>query len=383
MIVGEYCFAHLLQQCERALRAGPKARGDQHSFDELTRGVVLIAAENGEALRGSESIRRRFEAIDDALASGLFGDWAQYERIPFDAAAALVNGTASKFINSFEFISTLAHPQSSIRGFGCRIAWVMRSHLTKDDVGNLLLENVACTLGYVELSAGLARSLFESPKEFFDAASAYTPMDQRFDSQYRDRIDDLRDRNLIEVILLDLVSEEAQLRKKLSQQLFALSLPSVEARSPRQLEIPIPISVASASNSKSQPASPSKVAICPHLAEVSLWPVLKSALSLYESSHLDYGVARCGECQQAYLTCFWEQVDFEGGKDLMWNIRMPLNEDEVRELERLHEQSKQANDYLLRIGDYFDRDRDKLVWHPDNRYETTTALPMRAMSYVD
>jgi hypothetical protein len=259
----------------------------------------------------------------------------------------------------------------------------MKDHLEREDVVPILLSNVADKLGYVELSAGLARSFFAKPSEFFEVATAYTPSDGRFEDQYRDRIENLKEEYLIESILLDLVSEEAKLRRQISQQLFALSLPSAEVRSPRQLEIPISVSVAPATKSKGESASAGQIAICPHLADVSPWPVLKSALKLYESSHLDYGVARCEQCDQAYLTCFWERVDFEGGKDLMWNVRMPLNEDEVRELERLHEQSRQANDYLLRIGGYFDRERDKLVWHPDNRYETTTALPMRAMSYVD
>ena len=57
--------------------------------------------------------------------------------------------------------------------------------------------------------------------------------------------------------------------------------------------------------------------------------------SLIDESHCIVGIRRCGDCGQRYVCVFTERIDWTGGDDPQFRMRLPITTDEAEHLTRL------------------------------------------------
>jgi hypothetical protein len=89
---------------------------------------------------------------------------------------------------------------------------------------------------------------------------------------------------------------------------------------------------------------------------------------LFSSSHLDYMLLRCYQCQQVFLQSFDEEIDWEGGNDRMWSIYLALTEAEVDSINALSDNECAQglhNETLHRIRE----SNPSIVKGPDNQWK--------------
>jgi hypothetical protein len=89
---------------------------------------------------------------------------------------------------------------------------------------------------------------------------------------------------------------------------------------------------------------------------------------LFSSSHLDYSLCFCPNCNQAFLLCFDEEVDWEKGNDRMWSIYTAMTDAEVAMINLLpQDQCDQGvhNELLHRTGVF----NPAIVLGPDNQWK--------------
>lgn len=115
-------------------------------------------------------------------------------------------------------IRLMGHPNSGLRCWGMQIGWLLRDRLPKGPAVQVLLKNVADTLGGWGLALGLAASCFEVPKDFFEAAGAFQPP-PRFEDQFAERLQQAREIGT-DACQAPFLCSEAQVRKLIEDQVL-------------------------------------------------------------------------------------------------------------------------------------------------------------------
>lgn len=196
----------------------PREGALPRNMDELSFACLLICTEHGDKLSRNPSALLT-KCRDAAYGRGMTGT---YDLYPWALAIEAVNGKiSSESIMVDRLVRSLAHGDSGVRGYMFELGWFSRKWLSRDESAPLLLRNVADTLGGWWLSLGLCSALFETNDEFWAYADAHTLEDERFESQYRDRLGLVRDAGL-GLCLCDLYQLDSRIRKLIED--YALGL---------------------------------------------------------------------------------------------------------------------------------------------------------------
>jgi len=196
----------------------PSDRALPRNMDELSLACLLICTEHGDKLSRNPSAVL-IKCRDATCDRGMTGT---YDLYPWALAIEAVNGEISSESTMVDrLVRNLAHGDSGVRGYMFEMGWFVRKWLPRDESVPLLLKNVADTLGGWCLSLGLCSVLFESNDEFWAYADAYIPEDERFESQYRDRLQLVRDGGL-GLCMCDFYQLDSRIRKLIGD--YALGL---------------------------------------------------------------------------------------------------------------------------------------------------------------
>ncbi|MCI0700740.1 MAG: hypothetical protein L0241_06635 [Planctomycetia bacterium] len=95
---------------------------------------------------------------------------------------------------------------------------------------------------------------------------------------------------------------------------------------------------------------------------------LKHVRSLYEAPHEGYCLYACRECHQPFLEQFQEITWLPDGEDHIWLRWMPINAEELAEVERLFPTETEDDEHAHLLAKLMHR-RGRLVRDPDNRFE--------------
>ena len=138
--------------------------------DEIALACVLLAVQSGHGFTkiGLDQCELNWE-----LASKRQVSW--FEQLPWELCQASRTANPLDLRPTEPLVANLDHPNSSIRGWCMKIAWICRSWLDKDMCIPLLLKNVADTLGHVQFAMGLARRLCASTEELEEYIGRYGP----------------------------------------------------------------------------------------------------------------------------------------------------------------------------------------------------------------
>ena len=93
--------------------------------------------------------------------------------------------------------------------------------------------------------------------------------------------------------------------------------------------------------------------------DLSKWDIrqdLKIVNTLYESSHLDIDIQMCTRCDQLYISCFLEIIDWSGGDDDCWNFWVPVSLDDA---EAVQEKKMRADELI--------QSRRHITWSPSGK----------------
>lgn len=191
--VADGCLLRCATDFLDAIEDYPRDRALPREMDELSFASLLICAEHGAKLSRNPSALLT-KCRDAACDRGFTGT---YDLYPWALAIEAVSGKINReSIMIGRLVRNMAHGDSGVRGFMFELGWFVRKWLPRDQVAPLLLTNVADTLGGWWLSLGLCSVLFETRDEFWAYADALVLEDDRFESQYRDRLQQVRESGL-------------------------------------------------------------------------------------------------------------------------------------------------------------------------------------------
>ena len=188
-LVAEACLLHFAYEyvsgCSKRMAMAPLPRWmDLHSF-----ACLMLCEEHRDKLSPNAAVALANSRSRAAESGGI--EWIDV--LPWDLAVEVLGvGTYDTNADLEGLVANLTHHNSGIRRFMFDLAWILRRRLTLDAAPGLL-KNVADTLGDWWLSLGLCSFLFETDDEFWAYADGYVFEDDRFESQYRDRLKLVRD----------------------------------------------------------------------------------------------------------------------------------------------------------------------------------------------
>ena len=185
----ERVFVNLARLWYLKFSVVPTSHAPPREVDELALSAALIAREHG---RRFTKVAR--EQTDQNVALAERRPVAWMDRLPWgliSAAWAYVPKTGPAVE---ELIANLNHHNSALRIWVLEMAWIFREWLPKEKVLDPLLENVASTIAGVELSWGLAATLFCDQAEFQAKAAEW--QSPNFEDQYVNRVDYLKSREV-------------------------------------------------------------------------------------------------------------------------------------------------------------------------------------------
>lgn len=216
--VADGCLLRCATDYLDAIEDYPRDRALPRAMDELSFASLLICADHGDRLsRDSSALLAKCR--DAAYDRGFTGT---YDLYPWALAIEAVSGEInSESIMIDRLVQSMTHGDSGVRGFMFELGWFVRKWLPRDEVAPLLLKNVADTLGGWWLSLGLCSVLFETQDEFWAYADAFVLENDRFESQYRGRMQMIRD-NSLGLCLCDLYRLESRVRQVIDR--YALGM---------------------------------------------------------------------------------------------------------------------------------------------------------------
>ncbi|MCX6344602.1 MAG: hypothetical protein NT018_05945 [Armatimonadetes bacterium] len=216
-LMAEVCLLHFAYEyasgCSERTGMAPLPRWmDDHSL-----ACLMLCEEHSDKLSSNAAIALTNSRSRAAESGGI--EWIDI--LPWDLAVeALKASTDAPTIELESLVANLTHHNSGIRHFMFELAWILRRRLTVH-AAPLLLKNVADTLGGWWLALGLCSFLFETNDEFWAYADAYVLEDDRFESQYRDRLQLVRNAGL-GMCRCDLYQLDSRIRKLIED--YALGL---------------------------------------------------------------------------------------------------------------------------------------------------------------
>jgi len=184
--------------------------------DDLALAALLLAVERGGTFtdRPLRQIRENIAATE--LSTRKL--WVWIERLVWDLCAEATTASPSDSGPVQLLTATLDHDDSSIRGWCLKLAWMVRPWLRGEDAVPRLLTVLANTLGNPLLAGALAAEFFPDPELFWLAAEEFDPP-RDFESQYRERVETLREHGIVQLQLPFFV-REARCRKLIEDAAF-------------------------------------------------------------------------------------------------------------------------------------------------------------------
>lgn len=178
------------------------------SADDLALACLILAVEYTGAF--TEVAVRQAQINRDVVATRGHMSWI--DQLPWRLCEdSILTSPPSEAESVRQLTANLNHHDSSIRCWLMEIGWIVRSWLVPEHAVPLLLQNVGNTLGGWFMSAGLAAALTSTEDEFWILARGFAPPD-RFEEQYRDRIDVAKAEGVLQLQIL-FWKREALLRK--------------------------------------------------------------------------------------------------------------------------------------------------------------------------
>ena len=184
--VAEAALLHFTAEYRLGLRESNPEKPLPRWMDEHSYACILLCEEHGEALTEA-SVTALQKCQDDVAARPML-----YDMQPWNVALHAL-GKAPYALDGV--VGSFTNGGSGIRAFMFEIGWFVRRRLPVEETTERLLQNVADTLGHWGESLGLCSYLFETEEQFWAFAHAYQP-DPRFEEQYRDRLQTVRDAGL-------------------------------------------------------------------------------------------------------------------------------------------------------------------------------------------
>lgn len=157
-------------------------------LDELALSCLLLARDYGSSF--TEVAKQDMDANITLLEKPLI-TWIY--KLPWQLATASMDENPENSYAVDALVANLNHHNSSIRTWMVEIGWLVRKWLKAEHSLDPLLENIASALVGVEISWGLAASLFENQDDFYEAAKSWELPENvnHFKSQYDDRCNEL------------------------------------------------------------------------------------------------------------------------------------------------------------------------------------------------
>ena len=185
--VAELAFLVLARQWQEDVSAADSNRALPMSADRLALSSLLLAIAWGRKF--SDAARQQAEVNKEAVA-GRIGAWI--DQLPWALAESAHPASISRQADSVETLTVnLDHHNSSIRVWMMKIGWTVRPWLIAPEAMPRLLKNVADTLAWPSLAAGLAAALAPSEDEFWGLARGFEPP-SGFADQYLHRLDQIK-----------------------------------------------------------------------------------------------------------------------------------------------------------------------------------------------
>lgn len=186
-------------------------RSDGRSGD-IEIGLVLLSVEWGSGLSPNtwEELRRNLALLERTEQS--FWD----SRLPWELSLSARRGSRPVKV----LTGNLAHHNSAARGWVMTLAWMARPLLDPDQAIPFLLSNVADKISGPYRAAGLAAELV-GEEDFWRMAEPFRPP-EKWESQYRRRLEELRETSLL-TIQASFWKQEAYFRRLLMDAVFGSS----------------------------------------------------------------------------------------------------------------------------------------------------------------
>lgn len=176
---------------------------------------LTLAVEWGQKF--SDVARKQIEINRLAVSVRDYFFWL--DRLPWKLCAASFLASPLQTEAVHELTTNLDHHDSSTRCWMMEMGWFVSSWLDPEKCTPKLLKNLANTLAYPLLAAGLAAKLYSSAEDFMAQAQAFAPP-ITFEKQYQNRlqtVDDLGTR----AVQAYFWQTEAQCRKEIERTVLA------------------------------------------------------------------------------------------------------------------------------------------------------------------
>jgi len=151
----------------------------------------MLLAEHEDRVRQREilvaAVRRcRVAALCGPRERDLHRDAHTFDILPWVLAEGLLAGRTDQ--SQYTFLrQAIGHGASATRGFGIECAWAIRTRLEVEPIADVLFNNIATCLLFVDESAVLARDLSRSDEAFWSRADEFHPP-SAFADQYWERL---------------------------------------------------------------------------------------------------------------------------------------------------------------------------------------------------
>jgi hypothetical protein len=212
--LAERAFIRLAQRWHEGFSAVDRDGPPPRAVDELALAALLLAREHGAVFT---------EVAWQHARSNI--EIAEMRKVPWMDRLSWRLVTAARLMEpgrSWEFDElrcNLNHHNSALRIWTMELAWMVRPWLDYESALPLLLGNVAGTLSGVEMSWGLAGTLFPSAEDFHSVAEFWQP--EEFAAQYADRIVILKERGLL-AMQAGFWKTEALCRRRIADEMTSL-----------------------------------------------------------------------------------------------------------------------------------------------------------------
>lgn len=184
-------LAALESLCRRWLQSVgelPEGQLSSTEADRLILACLILAQEDADLMRQSMN-----SVVSECLAASRSSNWKELDEIPWLLVQDFLDTGRPGRDKLHRVRNLLGHHNSNIREWFHYVAWMIHPSIEPEAVYDTLLGNLADKLGGVTTSAGLLAILYPDKTVLDTAADAFEPP-EGFEDQYRDRLNNIRER---------------------------------------------------------------------------------------------------------------------------------------------------------------------------------------------